>query len=370
MIPFQESFAAHVHRTLDAHHGFTGPTYIEELLKQVIIPGRLDALGTQYTWFLTALDPEGKDQNGQYSALLALADYLARLFVLGQDHQIASAGALVMGHALVALTHAQRDTTIDPVQAGYETIVAWVAEHDGYFNGEGPRRFGTFPKATETDGRRVVAILPEPLKELAKTANFDLEEVLHGLLDRQLLLPGEIDRLGRKTTVGGERVRAYWIVLPDADDPEGGGVPPDGPHSGLQPGPGNTPQFHGVTADCPAVPPVPVSNTHPQSSPTPEHAGGETNAPEGVSPWDDRDTGTDRFFEGDIEEDTGTYGPYYDRPGNCPGTRPGGTLPPGAIHPAVPPRRRRLGFGCRHSIPLSAAVLGPDRRARLTQSLQ
>lgn len=271
--PMTQVLAAQVHVALDQHYGLTGPAYLEELIARYVVPGRLDELRQLFDSFVAVLASGPADQTGRYIALLALADFLARMFVFGEDEVPARAAAVSMGQGLVAIARDQRDTTVDPIDAGYETIVAWVVENDACFRPEPPRssdipsrpptrRYGLYIANADTGGRRVAAILPEPLREAMEKAGFNIQEILFGLLERGLLIPGEPDprgppRLGRKITIGTDRTRAYWVVLPGADRPDGGGAPRSLAAEGHAVGQANAQDGQGVPDVGPTVPAVP-----------------------------------------------------------------------------------------------------------------
>ena len=275
VVPMTRALAADVHVTLRQHHGLTGPAFVEELLHRFIIPGKLDELDDLYRSFVTQLSPEPGDQPGLYVALIALADFLARIWVLGDEEHSARTAAVSMGRALIGMSRSQRDTAVDSVDAGYEAIVAWVVENDALFHPEpdvtaerplrGPlKRLGLYIDASDADGRRVVAILGEPLREAMEKAGFNFQELLHGLLERGLLVPGEESgpkgpRLGRKTMIGRDRARAYWVVLPE-DGPDGD-VPGGRPFRRGNMGHGNGPQDPHLGVICPTVPDVPPVET-------------------------------------------------------------------------------------------------------------
>ena len=289
------SDARRLHQDLELHHGWSGPVFIEHLLDQYIRPGRLDDLRDEFRATEEELGEDGgDDEKTSQVALLALADYLARVSFLGEAPRVARRAALDMGSEILALVATQPDAGLDPVDTAYEAIVAWIAEHKSFAGskniGSSSQQYGI---EVEHEGRRVAAILRVPLLRMAKEARFHLIATATALLERDLLVPGEATargghRLMRKTpALGPDRPRAYWIVLPDdeQDPPDGGGDPGDGAPGGGAHGGGGAPgdadlpvdgtcptsevghgtdrgtekdvQSCGVTPSCPTVPPDP-----------------------------------------------------------------------------------------------------------------
>lgn len=268
--------ARHVHQTLANHHGHTGPMFIQGLLRDWVAPNRVADLRARHRQFMSQLTPEINERAG-HVALLMTATWLARVFVLGQDSGGAEAAAVRMGAAILELASSTADGGVHPVEAGYESIVAWVAENDQFFHKQAQKQYGVFvePHEVGAGGHRVVAVLPGPLMELARRDGFNLMEVLHGLFDRKLMIPGEPNpkggpRLGKKTPALGEsRPRAYWIIMPggedpppSADDPGGTGAPPDrgGPPAEGSGGTRNQPGEGRSVAACPTVPKFPTGD--------------------------------------------------------------------------------------------------------------
>ena len=220
-----------LHQQLNRHYGFTGPQFVQALLDRFILPGRLDQLEQLYGRFRDRLDEktDGRpDPAAAHVALLATADMLARVHIMGETEESAEPAALVAGKSLVALAHKAGRGLQDKVAAAYDTIVAFVAGHPAHFGvraekemsgANPPDRWGAYAHAevrTKDKARlvQIVAILPARFTKLATEQKFNAQQVLHGLKKRGVLLTQEDDRLTRKTaTLGPERPGAYWIRI-------------------------------------------------------------------------------------------------------------------------------------------------------------
>ena len=340
--PLPKELAAQVHRTLDVTHGLTGRSFIENVLAQVVIPKKIHVLDEQSVLFANALGVDARNQDGKYIAFIALADFMARIFVFGEEDHVARAAAVAMGKALVTHSQAQRDTAINPIQAGYEAITAWVAEHDGFFGKDGPKCYGRFLQPGEAGGRRAVAILPGPLQEAMKAVGLNREEVVHGLLERGLIIPGEKKRNTRKIAISGGRVRAYWVILPDDDGPKGGGGSPPAPGPGPDAGQVIAQQFYAAAPECPTDPPAPEANTL-QYIPAAGDVGAISPVHESLPARDNwsKDHGTNLSKKLEIEGISRGYRPTLPCPSKCPTCRPTGTAGVPAPIGALPPRHGR-----------------------------
>jgi hypothetical protein len=218
--PFSNrEFAASLHRELAKHHGWTGPMFVEALLREYILTGNTHALAEQLREFEQALAPV-PDETVMHVAVLVLADFLAHRHVFNEEFHRAHAGALTMGHEILQIARSAADYSVDTFDANYDAVVAWIAENDLAFEDKAPRRLGAVVSQENLEApgfanRRVVAVFRQPLVEFSKKVEFDLEEFVEGLKVRNLLVPGEGGRSGRKTAeLGPDRPRGYWIVLP------------------------------------------------------------------------------------------------------------------------------------------------------------
>ncbi len=223
-----------VHQELEHLHGWTGPHFVRSLMAQYIRSGNLYQLADLLKEFSDALAAT-RDSTVDHVGVLVLAAYLARMFIFAEEHHAAHAGALAMGHEISRIARSAADFSVDTIEAAYDAILGWVASNDLALRDGAQKRLGMRIEPARMrgidqkwpEGRGVVAILREPLIDLARTMGFNVEEVMHALLDRGLLIPGEANRLQRKTEIDDHRVRAYWVVVPMAtESPAGkGGVP-------------------------------------------------------------------------------------------------------------------------------------------------
>jgi DNA polymerase I-like protein with 3'-5' exonuclease and polymerase domains len=272
--PFRDSaYARHVHQELAHHSGWTAPEFIEALLERYIRPGKVRELDVLLRGFNNALADQ-QDELVDHVGVLTLADYLARVIIFGDDERFAHTAALTMGLEILQTARGAADSSVDTIEAGYESIQAWVVENDLAFTDSGQRHFGRYIDPKDVDGKRVVAVMPEPLRELARKADFNVEEVVHGLRDRGLLIPGENNRTQRKTPgFEGGRPRCYWIVLPPEEmpspPPPAAGAEAGGPRQGRVPemGQEKQPLNPDVTTDSPNVPAGPQDPAENESQP-------------------------------------------------------------------------------------------------------
>ena len=264
-VPFGDrEFAGQLHRKLDQHHGMTGPEFLHALTERLNVDGAHKFRET-HAEIVGTLDPIRSEVVEQVG-LLVFADLAARMWVLGEDQTSARESAIRMGREILTLARSDADMQIDPIEAAYEAIVGWVAEVAESFEEGAPRRVGAIlDSAPEANGRRVAAILRGPLLDVARRAEFDLDAVVRGLRERNLLVTDKGNKLQRKTpSLGTDRPRAYWIVMPgpgDGDSPPTGGVSPSIPRGeGQERGQRNQLLSQGDSSNCPHVPAVPAED--------------------------------------------------------------------------------------------------------------
>ncbi len=225
-----EGFPSYLHRELSRHYGHTGPVLIRSLLERVILPGRIDQFQALYRGISQAISSKRSEKVDQI-ALLAMGSLVSRVFIHGEDERDGAEAAVWFGQKLHAMVQTGADVTVDRIAAGHEAMRGWITEHAGEFDDSAVekqrRRFGAAVTHSDHEGKTIYAILREPLLVCAQKNGFDLDEVLHGLKDRKLLIEGEPDtgkggyRLARKTSALG-KARAYWIVFDDDDGAQDG----------------------------------------------------------------------------------------------------------------------------------------------------
>ncbi len=221
--PFEDAgFPSHLHRELMTHYGHTGPVLVRTLLERVIRPGKRETLRSLYSAISSRIAGARSERVDQI-ALLALGTLISRVFIFGEDERDAAEAAVLFGKKLHEMSHAAADAGVDRIAAGYEAIWAWITEHHAEFVEEG-RRFGVqvHPEGDQYKNKLVYAVMRKPLLECAQRGGFDLDEVLHGLVERKKLIEGESDgKGGRRMQLRTKELkgaRAYWIVLDDAGD--------------------------------------------------------------------------------------------------------------------------------------------------------
>ena len=223
--PSGEDVAREVHEQLAIHHGWTGPEFVAALIDRFVVQDRLHELSDEFQSFRRAVAGGAPiDEASDHVALLATADYLARVLVWGEDESDARVAAVRMGTWLLAMARLGKSQTVDRAETAYDSILGFIAEHEhlmGFGRSGTPQIGAIHPELV--DGQRVALLLPGPLNAFARRDDFDLQAALHSLRRDGLLITNEDGRLKRRaprSLFGASRPRLYWLVLEDDDDTE------------------------------------------------------------------------------------------------------------------------------------------------------
>lgn len=220
------AYASHLHRQLDANHGWTGPLFIKAIQERFVRTGELHKLCELFRDVERMLAPN-HDEVSEKVSVLVLADILCRVFVWGEAEDAAEDAAFKAGRAVLELARAEQKDTGCSTDEHYQTVCSWVAEKSSCFVSnpvsEGQAPLDLYGRFERHDGRRIVAVLPNVLEDYLKKKNINLRAFLKELEERDLFIRETKDSLARRTVLlrgqtGKDRPRCYWIVLDGEKD--------------------------------------------------------------------------------------------------------------------------------------------------------
>lgn len=247
MVPLDKLHPRQIHEALKGTHGHFGKEYIEKLVSA-------DKSNLR-RWHkeLRSIVGEEKGETANNLALLMTANALARIFIFGEAETDARDAAIKMGVSLLASAEQASTKEQDPTSNLYANLVAFVTQHHAHFESNATEPYG---KNETYDRDRVVAILPPVFNRAVKELGLEPQQATAYLLSKDLLVRGDGNHVPRKTTIGGNRMRAYWLKLRDDDArPQKAAARTDTDASNYRPSP------------CPPIESVapPALPTHPAS---------------------------------------------------------------------------------------------------------
>jgi putative DNA primase/helicase len=163
--PLDPHLARALHVELEESHGLTGPAFIEKLIK-IVQRGKREEIRRIYTSMLDTLRHEADaGEANSYVAVLAMADYMARVIVLGQSEADAEAAALACGRAVTKLCSQAKVEVSNSKDEETGILEAFVMQNGSCFDRpKEPHNASQFYGRVTEDG--TIYILPPVLKKL------------------------------------------------------------------------------------------------------------------------------------------------------------------------------------------------------------
>lgn len=220
-----EDDAAALYPLTASHHGHAGVDFIQRLVRmdQVELVGAFERMREK----LRGMAVRSVRSHISSVAVVAVADWLASMWIWGQDAETAWFGAVGMAREIVGML--QSDEEVDVSERAYRHVLDWVmANRDSFTKHYRAQRLGYFETNLVFGSKEPRAhhalIIPSKLEEELTRARYNYEKTLrwmaeHGHIDVDAR--GNQKRYRVRRTIEGNRMYLIRLELPTATDDAG-----------------------------------------------------------------------------------------------------------------------------------------------------
>lgn len=209
-----DQFAKSLYAAAEEHHGYAGPAFMEQLIKNAENNySEINNARQALISILKAQFPQHFSVHIDNVVLVAIADYLASMWIFGADQKQAELEAYQLACTIMQELPTERQ--ISDVERGWDFVQNWLAANDGRFD-----KITSETKITPSYGFKddnCTCVYPEYLTDALKNAGFSPDKLIREFANKGRIVTeddGNSIRTRIQVRYKGKKTRV--IKIPDS----------------------------------------------------------------------------------------------------------------------------------------------------------